>query len=181
MHWGAGLGTPMEGPVPQRNLLLCFARSHPSPAAASAIWYPLCGCVWCFTHVSSLVIHTQGSDVGQGKLWASPSPCSTCISRVCGAPVPCCRLGQQTRKDALVPCCIWGVWKGCSPWLLSDHRFSHIFYMAPTDWVPTTSHSGCCKETDALEWSSVHKAFGGARHFIGMFYWNVKEKHTCRF
>lgn len=103
MHWGAGLGTPMEGPVPQRNLLLCFARSHPSPAAASAIWYPLCGCVWCFTHVSSLVIHTQGSDVGQGKLWASPSPCSTCISRVCGAPVPCCRLGQQTRKDALVP------------------------------------------------------------------------------
>lgn len=51
-----------------------------------------------------------------------------------------------------------------------DHRVTGISYVAPTDWVPTPSPLGCCEETDALERALVHKALGGARHFIDMLY-----------
>lgn len=53
----AEMGGPIEGPVPQRSLLLWLALDHPSPAAALC-GYPLYGYMWWYTRVSTIVIHT---------------------------------------------------------------------------------------------------------------------------
>lgn len=55
---GAGLGTPIEGPVPQKSCLLWLALGHPSSAAASVTlrYVVMCGgvCVWAHLSYRSL-------------------------------------------------------------------------------------------------------------------------------
>ena len=67
LHWGAGLGTPIKGPVPQRSLLLWLGLGNPSPAAASVMW------IYVVLYVCEHICHTYLSfRCGAGDALSQP-------------------------------------------------------------------------------------------------------------